>query len=265
MTSDKMQIPFPVTDTSRPVDSISMAWWLLGAWVLTMILIPIMRWTVGDVALHWGVMFSVAALALAVVVALWQACGRWSTLWRVLTIAPLAWGLEWLGSTTGLPFGEYHYTPTLQPQVAGVPLIIPLAWLMMLPPAWAVASIIVGGRRDWRFVLVSAAAFTAWDLFLDPQMVGWGYWVWAHPGGYFGIPWVNFAGWLLGSALLTLLTRPQQLPITFLVTIYAVTWALQTIGQLVLWQMPGPAIVGGIGMGSFLWLAYRSARKSESR
>lgn len=259
-----MQISFTATETDRRFAQGSVAWWLMGAWVLTMILIPIMRWTVGDAALHWGVMFSVTALALAVVVALWQACGRWSTLWRVLTIAPLAWGLEWLGSTTGLPFGEYHYTPTLQPQVAGVPIIIPLAWLMMLPPAWAVASVIVGGRRDWRFVLVSAAAFTAWDLFLDPQMVGWGYWVWAHPGGYFGIPWLNFAGWLLGSALLTLITRPQRLPLTFLVTIYAVTWALQTMGQLFFWQMPGPALVGGIGMGSFLWLAYRATRENAA-
>lgn len=262
MTSDKMQISFTVADASRRLDSVSVAWWLMGAWVLTMILIPIMRWTVGDVALHWGVMCSVAALALAVVAALWQACGRWPTMWRVLTMAPLAWGLEWLGSTTGFPFGEYHYTTTLQPQVAGVPLIIPLAWLMMLPPAWAIASVIVGGRRDWRFVLVSAAAFTAWDLFLDPQMVGWGYWVWAQPGGYFGIPWVNFAGWLLGSALLTMITRPQKLPIAFLVTIYAVTWALQTTGQLVLWQMPGPALAGGMGMGLFLLLAYLCTRRT---
>ena len=257
-----MQISFTAAETVRRVEQGSTAWGLMGTWVLTMVFIPIMRWTVGDAVLHWGVMFSVAALALAVVTALWQACGRWPTLWRVVTIAPLAWGLEWLGSTTGLPFGEYHYTATLQPQVAGVPLIIPLAWLMMLPPAWAVASLIVHHRRDWRFVLISAAAFTAWDLFLDPQMVGWGYWVWANPGGYFGIPWVNFAGWLLGAVLLTVITQPQQLPIGFLVTVYAVTWVLQTIGQLFLWHMPGPALVGGGGMGLFLVVAYLRARQA---
>lgn len=257
-----MQIPCTLSARERRFEQVSAAWWLMGVWVLTMILIPILRWTVGDMALHWGVMVSVTTLALAVVAALWQAWGSGPAVRLVLTIAPLAWALEWLGSTTGLPFGEYHYTSILQPQVAGVPLIIPLAWLMMLPPAWAVASMMVGGRRDWRFVLVSAAAFTAWDLFLDPQMVGWGYWVWANPGGYFGIPWVNFAGWLLGSALLTLLTRPRKLPTTFLVTIYAVTWALQTIGQLLLWQMPGPALGGGVGMGLFLGFAYLRARQA---
>jgi putative membrane protein len=152
----------------------------------------------------------------------------------------------------------------LQPQLAGVPLLIPLAWLMMLPPAWAVASLIVGGRRDWRFVLVSAAAFTAWDLFLDPQMVGWGYWVWANPGGYFGIPWVNFAGWLLGSALITAIVRPGQLAAPIFVAVYAITWFLQTVGQGLFWQMPGPALVGGVVMGFFLLLAYLRVQRTAS-
>lgn len=238
------------------------ALWLVGAWVLTMIAIPILRWTLGDGVLHRGVTLSVCLLALAMVAALWQQWGGRGTVHLVLLVGILSWALEWVGSTTGFPFGSYHYTPLLQPQLAGVPVLIPLAWLMMLPPAWAVASLITGGRRDWRFVLVSAAAFTAWDLFLDPQMVGWGYWVWANPGGYFGIPWVNFGGWLLGSALITGLVRPGPLSAPIFVTVYAITWFLQTVGQALFWQMPGPAIVGGIVMGSFLLLAYWSNQQS---
>jgi lycopene beta-cyclase len=240
------------------------AWWLVGVWVLTMIAIPIVRWTVGDGALHWGVTLSVYLLTLTVLIALWQQWGWRATVRLVALVGPLAWGLEWLGSTTGFPFGVYHYTAVLQPQVAGVPLLIPVAWLMMLPPAWAVASVIGGGRRDWRFVLVSAAVFTAWDLFLDPQMVGWGYWVWATPGGYFGIPWVNFGGWFLGAALLTVIVRPPQLAAPLFVTIYAITWFLQTVGQAIFWQMPGPALAGGLGMGIFLLLAYLRAQRAIS-
>ena len=240
------------------------AWWLVNAWVLTMITIPIARWTAGDEVLPWRMTLSVCLLALAMVVALWEQWGGWVTVRLVVAVGVLAWALEWLGSTTGFPFGVYHYTSLLQPQLAGVPLLIPLAWLMMLPPAWAVASLIVGGRRDWRFVLVSAAAFTAWDLFLDPQMVGWGYWVWATPGGYFGIPWVNFAGWLLGSALITAIVRPGQLASPIFVTVYAITWFLQTVGQGLFWQMPGPALVGGVVMGFFLLLAYLRVQRTAS-
>lgn len=255
---------FQSPDQSLAQSRSGVAAWLVAAWLLTMIAIPILRWTLGDGVLHRGVTLSVLFLALAMIVALWEQWGGWATVRLVLSVGVLSWTLEWVGSTTGFPFGVYHYTPLLQPQLAGVPVLIPLAWLMMLPPAWAVASLMVGGRRDWRFVVVSAAAFTAWDLFLDPQMVGWGYWVWATPGGYFGIPWVNFAGWLLGSALITAIVRPGPLAAPIFVTVYAITWFLQTVGQALFWQMPGPAMVGGVAMGFFLFLAYLCAQRTAS-
>jgi putative membrane protein len=124
---------------------------------------------------------------------------------------------------------------------------------MMLPPAWAVAGVIT---RRWqgkpfyrlRFVLISALTFTAWDLFLDPQMVSWRLWLWENPGdfSYFGIPWVNFAGWLLVSMIMTAAASavfgaalPGKLPPRPLLAVYAITWALQTIGQLCFWGLPG--------------------------
>ena len=35
-----------------------------------------------------------------------------------------------------------------------------------------------------------------------------GHWVWEVPGLYFGIPLINYAGWLLSAALLTVAVRP---------------------------------------------------------
>src|SRR5690606_41755819 len=32
--------------------------------------------------------------------------------------------------------------------------------------------------QEIKFILVSALALTVWDLFLDPQMVAWGFWIW---------------------------------------------------------------------------------------
>jgi putative membrane protein len=160
-----------------------------------------------------------------------------------------------------VPFGVYSYTDLLQPQLFGVPLLIPLAWMMMLAPSWAVASVIVGRERSsWRkraaFILISALAITAWDLYLDPQMVGWGFWVWAQPSGYFGIPWVNFLGWILTGAVVTAIVRPDDLPITPLMVIYGIVWILQAIGLAVFWGQPGPAVFGFAAMGGLLALAY---------
>ncbi|MCB0196062.1 MAG: carotenoid biosynthesis protein [Anaerolineae bacterium] len=225
---------------------------------MTMILLPIVKWTWGAPMFEWGVVLSVllqTGLVLAVVAGVWSAI----QLIRVVTVIVVStFGVEAIGTATGFPFGFYHYTSTLQPQVAHVPLLIPLAWLMMLPVVWAVAHKIVGQSSGWRFVIVSATAMTAWDLFLDPQMVAWGLWVWDQPGGYFGIPWQNFVGWFLTAVLVTLLARPPQLSHNLLVAIYVTIWILETIGLLFFWGLPGPALVGSIAMGSLivmLWLA----------
>jgi putative membrane protein len=223
-----------------------------------MICLPIARWIWGETVLPAGITLSVAAQSLAVLQILVRSWGIRRTAAVVALVVLAAWLVEYIGSTTGYPFGAYHYTDKLQPQVGGVPALIPLAWLMMLPPAWAVAQRITAGRSKAAFVLVSALAFTAWDLFLDPQMVGWGLWTWEAPGTfhYFGIPWINFLGWLVASALITTLALPllrlNHLALRLLLFIYAITCIFESIGQLVFWGLPGSALVGFVGMGIML-------------
>ena len=234
--------------------------WLIVAWVLAMISLPILKWILGENALPIGISGGVLLQLMTVWAILVWTWGARRTLITSGVIVLFAWVVEFVGHTTGFPFGAYAYTDRLQPQFGGVPLLIPLAWLMMLPPAWAVARRIA--RGGIAFVLISAVAFTAWDLFLDPQMVGWNLWTWAQPVGYFGIPWVNFAGWLIASAIITALASrlapPRDLPARPLIAIYAITWALETIGQLFFWGLPGPALIGGAAMGlMLLWTLKR--------
>jgi putative membrane protein len=189
----------------------------------------------------------------------------------VVISAIFTYSVELLGSKTGVPFGSYHYTDLLKPQLLDVPLLIPLAWLMMLPPAWAVTTSILGNKRPfWVFSLVSGLVFTAWDLFLDPQMVSRGLWVWHQPGGYFGIPWTNYLGWWASATLLTtLLTKLNILPTNPLeynythrplVLIYTITWILQAIGLGIFWNQPGPGVAGFLGMGFFAVWAWKKDR-----
>lgn len=236
---------------------------LLLVWVQLMIAVPIVRWAAGDAALPAVVAGTVLLQAAAVVAVLREGWGLRRTAAVAVLLLTLAWAVELLGSRTGVPFGAYHYTALLQPQLLGVPLLVPLAWFMLLPVAWGVAARILGPRaRPLPLALLAAAAFTAWDLYLDPQMVAWGYWVWEQPGAYFGIPLVNYAGWFLAAFLLTLLARPLAgppalLPATPLLVVYTVTWALQAIGLALFWAMPGPALAGALGMGLFVWLGWR--------
>lgn len=238
------------------------------AWIVATISMPIIRWLWGERGLRWGISASVLLQAAAVLLILAWAWG-WG--WAALAagaVLVLGWTVEYIGSRTGVPFGRYHYTGRLQPQLGRVPLLIPVAWLMMLPPAWAVAQYITGcaGARgaSLAFIAVSALTFTTWDLFLDPQMVGWGLWVWARPGGYFGIPWVNYAGWFLAAGAMTAVIRtgvcPASLPAAPLALIYGLTWLLETVGLGIIWKQPGPAVCGFLGMGAMLFWAWAAGR-----
>ncbi|MBA2438802.1 MAG: carotenoid biosynthesis protein, partial [Acidimicrobiia bacterium] len=77
----------------------------------------------------------------------------------VVAVGTLA--LEWVGHTTGWPFGAYDYTGALVPQIGAVPVIVPLAWFAMAVPAREVAARLVG--PGWARVALGALALTAWD------------------------------------------------------------------------------------------------------
>jgi hypothetical protein len=56
------------------------------------------------------------------------------------------------------------------------------------------------------------------------------------------------------AAWLTMLctTQPAPRTVDLLLFIYTITWLLQGIGQLLFWEMPGPALAGFAVMGFFV-------------
>lgn len=125
---------------------------------------------------------------------------------RALGLFVCAFGVsltfECVGVLTGMIYGPYHYTQTrLGYLFLGlVPLIIPIAWFMMIYPAFVIADWIIPSQLQLRplwVAAVGAAAMTAWDVVMDPVMVKSGHWIWEVSGPYFGIPLQNFFGWWL--------------------------------------------------------------------
>ena len=229
-------------------------------WVIVLIATPIWIWGFGEEVFPFMTIVGVLSQFTAAFFALRMGWTGKRIFWSLLLVLIITLGVEYLGSKTGFPFGKYHYTPALQPQVAGVPIIIPLAWFMMLFPAWAIAETILSALRKrlsssyWIvFAFFSGLVFTSWDLYLDPQMVGRDLWQWDQPGGYFGIPWLNFLGWWLTATIITLVIRPENLPRRPLMIIYTLTWAFQVIGLGLFGGQPAPALVGFVVMGIFVF------------
>jgi uncharacterized membrane protein len=100
--------------------------------------------------------------------------------------AVVSYAMEETGVRTGLVYGKYHYSDMLGAKLGHVPVIIPLAWFMMIYPSWRVAKALLSGvdTRSLAGITVQAAmgamVMTAWDA----------------GGAYFGVPRRNYLGWL---------------------------------------------------------------------
>jgi hypothetical protein len=156
----------------------------------------------------------VVLLAAASVVHAGAVRGRRAALVVPLVAGGLGLAAETIGVHTGFPFGSYAYADTLGPRLAGVPLVVPLAWTMLAYPCLLLGRRLSRhlstepGNRQVRVLtaLTGGLGLAGWDLFLDPQMVAQGHWTWAHPvpalPGVPGVPLTNYAGWLLVSVLM---------------------------------------------------------------
>ncbi|OGO28316.1 MAG: hypothetical protein A2136_02530 [Chloroflexi bacterium RBG_16_54_11] len=233
---------------------------LLATLLILMVSLPLLWKVFGMQVMLQGWALAVFVQVLFVLYILYKSWGWWNTLRAAVGVVLLAWAAQAIDLLQGYPFGNYHFSEMLQPHVMGVPLLIPMLWLMMLPPAWAVAKLIThkvsGCLLRPLFILVSAIAFTAWDFYLDPQMVRWGVWEWAATPGYFGTPWLNFVGWLVVSVVITFAISPKRLPGGSLILIYALTWVVEFFSLLLVWGLSLPALVGFCLMGGMLlWAA----------
>ena len=188
--------PWTVRVSSAGVLPLLLALALVG----TAIAYPLTTGAARD-AVSWTIVVLGSALSVAHAT---LSRGARTGLGLLLLVAGTAVAFEAVGLATGFPYGEYTYSDALGPTLLGVPLLVPLAWLMMAWPSWLLANHLA--RRRITRIAVAAGVFAAWDVVLDPQMVQAGYWTWAHPEpglpGIDTVPLTNLAGWLLAGAVL---------------------------------------------------------------
>jgi putative membrane protein len=211
-----------------------------------------------------------AVVALCSLAHAWYSLGGRHTLAFFGLSAAVSWIYEQVGVATGLVFGAYHYTGYLGARLGDVPLLIPLAWFMMIYPSYVIANLALerratgtpqGVARLVRLAAVSAVVMTLWDLVIDPILSGPSVraWVWEAGGPYFGIPIQNYAGWLLTTFTVYLAYRaleqrfaPVPLgPVTAsVVALPVAVYGLMLASDLLSGLAPaGLAVIGVVVMG----------------
>ncbi|MEG5001979.1 gamma-carotene 1'-hydroxylase CruF [Microcoleus sp. B4-D4] len=169
----------------------------------------------GQTLFQWGmagggvvyIIFGAAAVAIYA----YRTLGLGATLAFLVPSVFLSLSSELLGTSTGFPFGNYHYLSGLGYKIAGlVPFTIPLSWFYLGLVSYIIARAGVGGGKgqlNW-VGQIGAIAFgslllTAWDFVLDPAMsqTSVPFWEFEELGAFFGMPYRNLAGWMGTGAL----------------------------------------------------------------
>ena len=169
----------------------------------------------GQRAFQWsmaggGAVYMISG-AIAVSIYAYLSLGWWRWLSFLLPALGVSLGAELLGTSTGFPFGQYHYLTGLGYKVAGlVPFTIPLSWFYLGFSAYLLAYMgLVGlGRlREVGAIAFGSLLLTSWDFVLDPAMsqTTMPFWAWDQPGAFFGMPYQNFAGWFGTGAVFMLI------------------------------------------------------------
>jgi len=141
---------------------------------------------------------------------------------------------SWIGEASAVYFyGFYHYSELWWFRIAGVPLLIPLIWPM----------VILSGREVLRALWPAGIKHEAWALallvFIDASLievvsVRCGLWSWVEPG-YLGVPLIGVAGWAWFALAVMLILR-------------------RTSGRRQWWVVPGAPIILHLLLVASWWI-----------
>ena len=185
--------------------------------------------------------------------------------WRRATASGLlimvgAGAAEMVGARTGYPFGEYEYTERLGWRLFHLmPWIIPVCWLIVVISAYAVCSAMIASRhrvhssdKQLLLILLTSMVVTFVDFNLEPVAVNIKhYWMWLESDrAYYGVPRLNFFGWLFVSLVLVSalshLLDPRQWRLSTAWKFFALLTSILFFFMLLNWQAGqyAPVLIG---------------------
>ena len=118
----------------------------------------------------------------------------------IFVLSITASAIEGFALTTGFPYGHFTYYYTAGYKLFNlVPLTVPLSWSTLIIGSYAIVSHF-GIKKFLPTILSMIACMIGIDLLMDPVMVSLRVWTWDVPGWYYGVPLVNYLGWI-GSGM----------------------------------------------------------------
>jgi putative membrane protein len=142
--------------------------------------------------------------------------------------------IETLSIKTGFPYSRFVYSDMMGYKIAEiVPYSIFLIWPTLVISAYSLSEFITKSRIYK--IVTTVILLLLLDFVFDPVATALGFWKWEESGIYYGVPFMNFLGWVLSaivsSIVVNLLISKRTLENKYLILIY--------IGNLLLWTFLG--------------------------
>lgn len=105
------------------------------------------------------------------------------------------WLVEFVGTKTGMLFGEYYYQHGLGPKVLDTPLLIGVNWFILAYGFWVYLQ-----KTHWPAMLKIVAAsvlMVGYDIVLEPNAIEFQMWYWTAPT----VPIQNYVMWFVISLI----------------------------------------------------------------
>ncbi|WP_135365575.1 bisanhydrobacterioruberin hydratase [Halosimplex halophilum] len=195
-------VVFPVTGAVLLLAS-ALGWFAPAVGALPPAMATRLAWLPDALAFNpWLVLVGVVVMRLPLAAGVAPLVDRRATA-ALLALAAYAYGIEFVGVSTGWPYGAFEYGVALGPMLGGVPLALPVFFFPLVLNSYLLCLLLLGdlARSPWVRLPVVVATVVGIDLVLDPGAVALGFWTYDGGGAFYGVPWSNYAGWVLSAAV----------------------------------------------------------------
>ncbi len=110
----------------------------------------------------------------------------------------LGLGIELIGVSSGLIFGEYQYGSVLGPKILGTPLMIGVNWAMLIYSTGVVLDWLIPERKLILKAIMGGLILVSLDILIEPVAMIYDFWTW---GGDNIVPIQNYVAWFVLSFL----------------------------------------------------------------
>jgi len=144
-------------------------------------------------------------LSLPCYIALIKWLGLKKSLVILFVLSFYAISIETLAIITGFPYSSFQYTEMIGYKILGyTPYTVPFAYVPLFLGCFYLAMLKT--KVKWKIIVLATMLVLITDLVLDPAAVALKFWIYASQGLFYGVPLMNFMGWILSGFLASLLT-----------------------------------------------------------